>query len=194
MKDFLSAFIPLFVAVDVIGLLPIFVTLTHGLNEKKRTRIVVESIVTAFCLTAGFIFLGKAVFRFLNITMGDFLVAGGALLFVIAILDIINTSKEKRPAYSEPGAVPIGTPLIAGPAVLATSLLMQGEYGVGVTFLAVLANMALAGLVLYFSGALMKIFGNTGSRAMSKVVSILLAAIAVMMVRKGIYGIVAGGA
>ncbi|MFH1664789.1 MAG: MarC family protein, partial [Candidatus Omnitrophota bacterium] len=193
-KTFLVAFIPVFVAVDAIGLLPIFISLTEGLNRKERTRIILQSVATAVCLAISFIFLGKAVFRFLNITVGDFMVAGGVLLFCIAIMDIINPAHQRRIPASEAGAVPLGTPLMVGPAVLTTALIMMEECGVFPTLAAVLANVALAGTIFMFSGTLINLMGEAGSRAISKVASLLLAAIAVMMVRKGIvFLVVLGG-
>jgi len=186
LTDFLLAFIPIFVTVDPIGVLPIFASLTQGLNEGKRRKILIQSLVTATCLAVGFIFLGKAVFRFLGITIGDFMVAGGVLLFCIAIIDLINPSKERRLPAEDLGVVPIGTPLIVGPAVLTTSLITIDQYGAFITLLAVLVNILLAGVFFFYSETLMKILGDNGSRALSKVVALLLAAIAVMMIRKGI--------
>ncbi len=95
-KNILLSFIPVFVAVDAIGVLPIFVSLTAGMAEKEKAKIVAQSVVTALCLAIGFIFLGKAVFKVLGITMGDFMIAGGAILFCLAITDIISPVKERR--------------------------------------------------------------------------------------------------
>jgi multiple antibiotic resistance protein len=147
-------------------------------------------MVTAICLAIGFIFLGRAIFRFLNITVGDFMVAGGFVLFCIAIIDIINPEKKRRIPANELGAVPLGTPLIVGPAVLTTSLIMLEEYGIMATSVAVLSNVIIAGIIFSLSNILMKILGASGSRALSKIMSLLLAAIAVMMVRKGILYII----
>jgi multiple antibiotic resistance protein len=189
LKNFLLAFIPVFVAVDAIGVLPIFVSLTDGLDFKKRTHIIFQSMVTAICLATGFIFLGKAVFHFLGVTVGDFMVAGGAILFCIAISDIMNAGKKRRVPVNEMGAVPIGTPLIVGPAVLTTSLMIIGEYGVVATLCSVIVNVLLAGTIFYFSVVFMRILGRNGSKAVSKVASLLLASIAVMMIRKGVISI-----
>lgn len=182
----LLAFIPVFVAVDVIGVLPFFVSLTESFTEKERRKVVFQTMVTAICLAVGFLYLGKFVFRLLNITVGDFMVAGGALLFCIAITDIINPTKKRRAPANEFGAVPMGTPLVVGPAVLTISLIMIDEYGLVPTLISVVANIILAGIVLNFSIKLIKLFGISGARALSKVASLLLAAISVMMIRKGI--------
>lgn len=189
LKNVLLAFIPVFVAVDAIGVLPIFVSLTQGLIPKERIKIIIQSMFTASCLAIGFIFLGKVVFRFLGITINDFMVAGGVILFSIAIIDIINPVKKRRIPSHDLGAVPLGTPLIVGPAVLTTSLVIISQYGVYATLVSVLVNVLLAGLIFSLAGTLTKVLGEAGSKALSKITSLLLAAIAVMMIRKGITNI-----
>lgn len=190
LKNILLSFIPLFVAVDAVGILPIFVSLTEKFHAKKRRKIILQSLITALCLAVGFIFLGKAVFKLLNITMGDFMVAGGAVLFCIAIIDIVIPGKRRRIPDSELGAVPLGTPLIVGPAVLTVSLISLEAYGLLATLISILSNIILAGFILSISHILMKILGTAGSRALSKITSLLLAAIAIMLIRKGIMFIV----
>lgn len=190
LKNILLAFIPLFVAVDAIGVLPIFVSLTEELDKKEKIKVIFQSLATAACLAIGFIFLGQAIFRFLNITVGDFMVAGGILLFCIAITDILSPVKKRRIPSKELGSVPLGTPLIVGPAVLTTSLIVMQQYGLAPTLIAVLANVLLAGLIFLFSQIVIKIVGTAGSRALSKIAALLLAAIAVMMVRRGIVYII----
>ncbi|MFA5059753.1 MAG: MarC family protein [Candidatus Omnitrophota bacterium] len=186
MENILLAFIPIFVAVDAIGLLPIFVGLTQELERKERISIIVQSLITAGCLAIGFILVGRAVFKFLGITIGDFMVAGGAILFCLAVIDLVLPNKPQRIPPKELGVVPLGTPLIVGPAVLTTSLIMIGEHGLYATFISILANLVLVGLFFMTSGFLIKVLGEAGSRALSKVTSLLLAAIAVMMIRKGV--------
>lgn len=180
------AFIPLFVAVDAIGVLPIFVSLTDGMENKERAVVILKSLATAACLGIGFIFLGKAVFRLLSITVADFMVAGGTILFCIAIIDLLNPAKKRRIPGADLGFVPLGTPLIVGPAVLTTSLLMLDTYGLFSTLVSVLVNIILAGAIFWSANFFIKIIGVSGSRALSKITSLLLAAIAVMMIRRGI--------
>jgi multiple antibiotic resistance protein len=186
LKNILLSFIPLFVAVDAVGVLPIFVSLTEGIQQKEKTKIIVQSVLTALCLAVGFIFLGKGVFRVLGITIGDFMIAGGAILFCLAITDIINPVKERRIPARELGAVPLGTPLIVGPAVLTTSMVIVSQYGLFATLISVLINILLSGIIFSLSSVLIKVLGEAGSKALSKITSLLLAAIAVMLVRKGL--------
>ncbi len=186
LKDILMSFIPLFVAVDAIGILPIFVSLTEGLDKQQKNKIIVQSMVTAFLVAMGFILIGKLVFDALGITIGDFMVAGGAMLFCIAIIDLITQTKEGRAPGKDLGAVPIGTPLIVGPAVLTTSLAIISVYGPLPTIISVIGNILFAGLIFSISHKLIRILGESGTKALSKIMSLLLAAIAVMLMRKGI--------
>jgi multiple antibiotic resistance protein len=182
---FLS-FIPLFVAVDAIGVLPIFVSLTQGLQKNERTKVIVQSMITASCLAVGFILLGKLIFKLLGIMLGDFMIAGGAILFCLAITDILNPVKTRRIPGKDLGAVPLGTPLIVGPAVLTTSLVIVSQYGLVPTIISVIVNILFAGIVFSSSSLLIRFLGEAGSKALSKITSLLLAAIAVMLIRKGL--------
>lgn len=185
-KNIFLSFIPLFVAVDAIGVLPIFVSITEGLEKNERAKVIIQSIITASCLAVGFILLGKLIFRLLGITIGDFMIAGGAILFCLAITDIINPVKKRRIPSKDLGAVPLGTPLIVGPAVLTTSLVIVSQYGLIPTIISVLTNILFAGLVFSLASLLIKFLGEAGSKALSKITSLLLAAIAVMLIRKGL--------
>ncbi|MBN1531493.1 MAG: MarC family protein [Spirochaetes bacterium] len=186
LRNLLLAFIPVFVAVDAVGVLPLFVSLTEGMEGREKRRIILQSMITAVCVAAGFIFLGKVIFRFLGITISDFMIAGGAILFCIAIMDIVNPGKRRRLPGSELGAVPLGTPLIVGPGVLTTSLMIIEHYGTIATLASVVANVLLAGLIFSLSGVLIRFLGEAGSKALSKVMNLFLCAIAVMMIRKGL--------
>jgi multiple antibiotic resistance protein len=193
LKNILLAFIPIFVAVDAIGVLPIFVALTAGAEPETKKRIIVQSMATALGLAIGFVLLGKAVFRLLGITVSDFMIAGGAILFSLAIIDIINPVKRRRMSDEQLGVVPLGTPLLVGPAVLTTCLLVIPQHGMLATVVAVAANILLAGLVLKSCDGLIRMLGEAGTRALSKVTSLLLAAIAVMLIRKGVFMLLEAG-
>lgn len=187
MNDFWLCFVPLFVAVDAIGVLPMFIGLTEGLDADARQKVVKQSAVTAGIVAVAFIFSGPALLGLLGITVADFMVAGGVLLFAISLSDLLRREKVQRAVSPDDvGAVPIGVPLITGPAVLTTSLLLAGQHGVGLTCLATLVNVALAGVVFWFAGPIQRALGNSGSKTLSKIASLLLAAIAVMMVRHGL--------
>jgi multiple antibiotic resistance protein len=186
-EQFFLAFIPIFVAIDAVGVLPIFISFTAEYPRRDKVRIILQSLVTAVAIALLFLFLGNLIFEFLGISVGDFMIAGGAVLFFIAILEIVTQKKRQRLPGKDFGAVPLGTPLIAGPAVLTTALILVNQYGLLVTVISLVVNIALTGLLFFISDFLIRLIGDTGAKAMSKVTSLLLAAIAVMMVRKGIF-------
>ncbi len=186
MRQFLLAFIPIFVAVDAVGVLPIFISLTRGIAFKEKKRIILQSVWTAVILAFAFILVGKGLFALLGITVGDFMVAGGLVLFCIAILDLLSPGKKRRVPSEGLGVVPLGTPLIVGPAVLTTCIIMVDQYGIAPTVVSVLLNVGIAAMILYFSESVTRIMGRSGAIALSKIMALLLAAIAVMMIRKGI--------
>jgi len=186
LNHILLSFIPLFVAVDAIGILPIFVSLTEALEQKVRTKVIIQSMLTAAGLAISFVLIGKLVFKFLGITMGDFMIAGGVILFCLAIIDMVGPIKKRRIPGPELGVVPLGTPLVAGPAVLTTSMVLATQYGFINTIISILLNVLFAGLLFRVSFWLMKFLGEVGSKALSKITSLLLAGIAVMLIRKGL--------
>ena len=150
MKSFLLAFIPIFVAVDALGTLPIFISLTEEIEGKQRRRIICKSILTAALIAISFIFIGKGIFSLLGITMADFMVAGGILLLGMALMDLLTPEKTRKTIEPQTlGVVPLGTPLIAGPAVLTTLLMLVDVYGLFPTLSALLINILLAGLIFF---------------------------------------------
>jgi multiple antibiotic resistance protein len=192
-QPFLLSFIPILVALDAPGTLPIYVAMTEGLKKHERQRIVRHSIVTAFLITIGFTFLGRAVFRALAITVEDFMIAGGIVLLIIAVLDIVRSGEKKYPVSSSFGVVPLGTPLIAGPATLTTTLVLVGTYGYMPVILSLVLNILLAWLIFAQADRIIKLIGINGSRAFAKVAALLLAAIAVKMIRSGMFKLIQGG-
>jgi multiple antibiotic resistance protein len=188
MKSFILSFIPLLVAVDAIGVLPMFISLTEGISDSlRRRRIVVQSVLTAAIVAVLFLMLGAALLRVLGITVEDFMIAGGLLLFVISLRDLITAEKVRPQIDPETvGYVPIGVPLITGPAVLTTLLLLQDQFGMAVVLPAVVLNILIAGAVFWFADPITRTLGSAGTKAVSKIASLLLASIGVMMVRKGI--------
>jgi multiple antibiotic resistance protein len=187
LKEFWLCFVPLFVAVDPIGLLPMFLGLTSGLDRRHIHRVIYQSLLTASIVAMAFLAVGTGFLRLLGITVADFLVAGGLLLLLISITDLLSTEKRQRKVDAESlGAVPLGVPLLTGPAVLTTSIVLINEYGVFPTAAAILVNIAIAGVVFRFADGLNRILGKAGAKIVSKIASLLLAAIAVMLIRRGI--------
>ncbi len=187
MRAFLLCFIPIFVAVDALGILPMYIGFTEHLKKKEKHRIVIQSIITAFVIGIAFLFLGKWIFRMLGVMVFDFKVAGGLVLLVIALRDLLQHEKPHRLSPETMGAVPIGTPLVTGPAVLTTMVMMLDSYGMPLTVASFIVNLVIVWVVFIFAEAISNVLGKAGSKAVSKIAHLLLAAIAVMMMRKGIF-------
>jgi multiple antibiotic resistance protein len=192
MQDFLLAFIPLLVAIDVLGTLPLFMSLTENLSAERRQRLTRQAVMTAFAVGMLFLFAGRAIFSVLGITDNDFRIAGGLLLVIIAVTDLL-TSTEKEPGRdpgSHVGVVPIGIPLIMGPAALTTLLILQEQQGVGLTLASLFANLLIVWIAYAKASWIQKIMGASGSKAFAKVAALFLAAIGVMMIRVGIQNVI----
>jgi len=186
MDAFWLCFLPLLVAVDAIGIVPLFIGLTEPVVPTQRRRILRQSVFTATAVALAFVFGGNALLRVLGITVADFMVAGGALLFVFSLSDLIAPQRAAGLPTDSLGAVPLGVPLLAGPAVLTTSMLLVDQYGQLATAVAVIANMLLAWVTLRFAELIHRLLGVTGTRVIQRVMLLLLAAIAVMTMRKGV--------
>jgi multiple antibiotic resistance protein len=186
MQSFFLSLIPIMVALDAPGTLPLLVGMTESMDKEERTKVIRQSILTAFLVTLGFIFLGRIIFDALGILVEDFMIAGGIILLLIAVNDILRAGERKLLLGKEFGVVPLGTPIIAGPAVLTTALVLVGIHGYVPVILSILANLVIAWIIFAQSERIIKVIGISGSRAFAKVVALILAAFAVKMIRSGI--------
>jgi multiple antibiotic resistance protein len=189
-KVLASTFIPLFVAMNAFMLLPIFISMTSDMTKPKRQKVIRDSILTAIIVSLSFIALGEGIFRILGITADDFKIAGGLLLLVLATLDITQRGEERRNPEVRMGVVPIGVPLIVGPAVLTNILLLVDHFGVIPTVIALMLNLFVVWVSLINAESIIRVVGRGGIVGISKVMALLLASIAVMMIRLGVENIV----
>ncbi len=185
LEKLLLAVIPLFVAMDPVGVVPLFLGISQGIAPERRRRIVNQATWTAAIVAIGFMLLGKLTFRALNITVADFQIAGGLILLGLASQDLLGGSASAPAMREDFGVVPLGLPIIVGPATLATLLLLMDTVGIDFTLAGLLINLVLINLSFRNSDRLAKLIGTTGLRAISKITSLLLAAIAVAMIRRG---------
>ena len=184
-EKFLLAFIPLFVAIDPIGLVAIFLGLGGHADPHRRRHEATLALITSLAVAVGFIFLGKIIFRALGITVADFQVAGGLILLGIAVRELLDLSAHNRYAGEAFGVVPLGMPLIAGPALLTALLILVDTVGIMFTVLALLVNLLLVGFAFRYADHFARWMGQQGLRGVSKLISLVLAAIAVSLIRRG---------
>jgi multiple antibiotic resistance protein len=197
---FLDSLVILFVVVDPIGLAPIFAALTHGDSASTRRRMAIRGTAIAAGILVVFVLVGDLLLRALGISLPAFQIAGGLLLFLLAV-DMVfarhsglrsTTEREQKEAATRKdiSVFPLAIPLIAGPGALTTVLLMVGNQGdqplVLATVLAVLGVVLLATLAsLLFATRILKIMGETGAFVVSRVLGVVLAALAVQFVING---------
>jgi len=188
-RELALTFIPLFVAMDPVGNLPIFLALTQEVGPTRRRQTVNLATLTALGVGLGFVAIGKAIFLLLGIEVADFFVAGGIILLVLAIKYLITgkmMETENSSASEMVGVVPLGTPLVVGPAVLTTLLLLIDQYFIAIVVVSFILNLVIQWLFFREADRIVNFLGDTGVSAISKITMLLLAAIAVKMIRQGI--------
>jgi multiple antibiotic resistance protein len=186
---FLKSFIPLFVTIDPIALAAIFLAMSRHVDPARRRRIAQQATWTGGLVALFFLILGASIFAAIGISVSDFQIAGGLILLIIAGREIVQSAAMDPTRLSEDfGVVPLGMPLIAGPATITTLLLLQQTQGVLLTLSALAANLVLVAMAFAYSDRLERLVTLTGLRAISKIIALLLAAIAVRMIRRGLAG------
>ncbi|MBN1374985.1 MAG: MarC family protein [Dehalococcoidia bacterium] len=198
LRDFGMTFVPLFVAMDAVSAVPILLAITGDMTAKRRGGVIRYGLITAVLLGLVFIAVGKGIFLFLGITVNDFLVAGGLILFLLAAKELVVGKMFESQAIlgdDAVGVVPLGTPLVVGPAVLTTLLILVDQYHIIMVTFAFIANLLVAWLFFAQASRLVKVLGRGGVLALSKIFSLLLAAIAISMIHRGItaFDISSGG-
>jgi multiple antibiotic resistance protein len=168
--------------------LPFLLPMTEDMKPTRRRRVVRLAVLTALGLGLGFVAIGKGIFLFMGIEISDFLVAGGLILFLLAAKELVTGRMfEAQASIGEEtvGVVPLGTPLIVGPAVLTTLLILVDQYHVVMVLAAFIVNLAIAWLLFEQASRVVGYLGQGGVRAVSKVIALFLAAIAIKMIREG---------
>src|SRR3954451_2618395 len=170
LEKFIYAFIPLFVAIDPIGLVAIFLGLGGHADAKRRQHEGTLALITSLAVSIGFIFLGKFIFSALGITVSDFQVAGGLILLGLAGRELIGGEELARTQHEEFGIVPLGMPLIAGPALLTALLILVDSVGVVFTIGSLIANLLLVEVGFRYARRVEKLMGRQGLNGVSKLI------------------------
>ena len=197
----ITAFVTLFVIIDPIGLTPLFVALTQGIDARRRRFIALRACITAAVILILFAAFGEAVLGFIGISMPAFRIAGGLLLFLTALDMLFERRSKRRKEQSDeaeeedgddPSIFPVAIPLIAGPGSIATMILLAGQNpGTEGLLLVIGVMLAVVGVVLLFfmsAGLLERALGKTGINVITRLFGMLLAALAVQFVLDGLRG------
>jgi multiple antibiotic resistance protein len=196
---YIESFLPLFVAINPMGIIPIYLSVTENLPAADRRRLTLQAMLTAVGLSVLILFAGQLIFSLLGITVNDLRVGGGLILLVLSISNLIFGDFRRRDPTEDGedlasvGIVPLGIPLIVGPAAITSILVSREAYGYIPTLLSLIVNMGLVFLTLVASPYIGRATGTAGSRAIAKVASLFLAAISVAMIRAGVVGMLHAG-
>lgn len=193
MQEILEAFITLFVIMDPVGNLPIFISLTKGMPTQEVRKNVNSSVFVAGILLFVFLFLGLRIFDFFSINLDSFQIAGGIILLIISILYVFGTSMKFVKSSGAGLSVPLGTPLLAGPGVITTTIILVSEKGAFITAIAALLTLLATWLILTNSARLYRLLGSQWTDVISRIMGVILAAIAVEFIISGFLRITAVG-
>jgi multiple antibiotic resistance protein len=193
--DFVMTFLPLFIVIDALGNLPFVIMAGEDLNRKQKTKIVNYAVLTATIVGLVFLFVGQFILNVMGIDVQEFAIAGGIVLLVLSIKYMITGHMVTVVKEELVAIVPIGTPLTVGPATIAALLLLAGQFPLYIVLVSFVLNMAITWVIFFLSQQIARFLGKGGLTAISRVFSLILAAIAVSMIIGGLktLGIIGGG-
>jgi multiple antibiotic resistance protein len=191
LASFAASFVLLFSVFDVIGTVPLFLSLTQDYKE-HRAKIVRDSVIIATIILLIFATVGQLIFDILGITINDFKIAGGIILFIIAVDNLRGKVSQTRTIHAtEIAAFPLATPLLAGPGAISTVMIYANPpYGLLEIFLVILLNSLLAFVILERASWIQRVLGNNGTQVFTRIVGLLIAAIGIAFIREGVVAII----
>ncbi|MBU0628399.1 MAG: MarC family protein [Nanoarchaeota archaeon] len=176
----------IFVIMDALGNIPIFYGLNKSFSEQEKKKNIALAVLIAGIVLVIFLFLGNHLLNFFGIRISSFKIAGGIILLILGIEITLGIKfKKDKSETKDLAVVPMGTPLLTGPGVITTVLILVGNYGYWIPLLAGIANLILAFILLRLSGPFLKIFGKQGAEVFSRIMGLIIVAIAVEFVRQG---------
>ena len=186
LQSFILTFVPLFICIDALGILPFVISMSEGTSKQEYRRMIHVATITATIVGLVFLFFGQFILRVMNISVGSFAIAGGLILLVLSIKHMTTGRMIELIREEMVAVVPIGTPLTVGPATITTLLLLATQFPLYMVLASFALNMLIAWAIFIAGGQVAHFFGQGGLKAVSKVFSLLLAAIAVSMIINGL--------
>jgi len=185
-SDFVLTFVPLFIVVDAIGNLPIVLTLSEGMSGRERNHMIHIAMATATAVGLVFLFFGQFILNIMKIETGALAIAGGIILFTLAIRYLISGRTVEAQREEMVAVVPIGTPLVVGPATITTLLLFSKQYPIYTVLVSLMLNLLISWVIFLVGNRIARFLGKGGLKAISQIFNLLIAAIAVNMVLHGL--------
>ena len=187
LQAFIFTFIPLFIVIDLLGSAPLVIAITEGMSQQRRRKTIHLAALTAAAVGLIFLFFGRFILAVLNISVGSFAIAGGIILLVLSV-NFMTTGRMTEVTQEDimAAVVPIGTPLTVGPATITALLLLSGQFPLAVVLVAFVVNIIITWAIFMLGNQIVSVIGQGGLRVISRVFSLLLAAIAVSMIIQGL--------
>ncbi len=186
LKNFVMTFVPLFIVIDAFGNLPFLITAGQDMDRRQQRKMVHYAVLTATVVGLIFLFFGQFILNVMSIEVPEFAIAGGIILLVLSIRYMITGHMVTAVKEEMVAIVPIGTPLTVGPATITTLLLLAGQFRLYMVLISFTLNMLITWIIFLLSQKIAVFMGQGGLTAISRVFSLLLAAIAVSMVIGGL--------
>jgi multiple antibiotic resistance protein len=186
LQYFILTFVPLFIVIDALGILPFVISLSEGMSRQERLRMIHLATITATIVGLVFLFFGQLILKALDISVGSFAIAGGLILLVLSIKYVTTGRMVEVHKEDMVAVVPIGTPLTVGPATITTLLLLATQFPLYMVLLSFALNMLVTWVIFLQTNQIVRFMGRQGLTAVSRVFSLLLAAIAVSMIFRGL--------
>ena len=188
-EGFLKSFILLFLIMDPFASLPVFLSVTRGMGPKEVFRSADNAIIVAGALLFTFLFFGGAILEVFGVSFSSFQIAGGIVLLLMALELVLGLQlAHKAATKAHVAVVLVGTPLLTGPGVITSVILLSREFGLAIVLAASIASLGTAWIILRKAAAIRKALGESVVETVSKIIGLLLAANAVELIRRGLTG------
>lgn len=186
-EDLIRSTIALFVVMDPIGSVPLFIAMTQKMEKKERVAVTKTAVITAAILLIVFAVAGTQILSIFGVTIASFMVAGGVLLFIVAIELLTHGEWRFGSAggHGESGVVPLAFPLLAGPGAITAVIISFQTSGILVTALSIAIVVGITALILRYVDRIYKVLGRRGSIIVTRVFAVFIAAIAVQFIVEG---------
>jgi multiple antibiotic resistance protein len=186
LESLLLTFVPLFIVIDAFGNLPFIMSLSEDMSKRDRRKLIDVATITATIVGLAFLFFGQLILHVMGISVGSFAIAGGLILLVLSVKYILTGRVVEAVREEMIAVVPIGTPLLVGPATITTLLLLVGQFPLYMVLISFVLNLLIAWVLFLLGNQIISFMGQGGVRAVSNVFNLLLAAIAITMIIRGL--------
>jgi multiple antibiotic resistance protein len=195
-QELIPIFITLFIVIDPLGIIPVYLSLSHTLTGPEKKRAILKSILTAFTVFTLFILIGRQILAFLGIQPGSFFIAGGILLFLISLDMLFGTPRRTKTSGHEEertdiAVFPLGIPLIAGPGTITTIMLYASQatdtlYITASLFAVIILVLLLTAITMFLSSFFLKILTRTGVTVIERIMGIILSGLSIQFIYNGL--------